>query len=272
MLLWSLAHSSTHLDSQKIKDHNTSMSDYGELEEGQGLVEGEEEDVEQLNLSQLKSETVRLEKAAVRLETMADRLEARKTAVRERMERIIATNRGTPGRAGGGPKRGASPCREVPPHDPQRPRKKFRPQCTTLGCTNIVAREGLCERHGTFISKRCAHAGCALHVQSGGLCYRHGAAAKPCSVAGCTNKVQRKGLCYRHGAREGVHKCTRPSCRNVVRADGLCRKHLEESRAEAALYRGEVRVPDVPDVEASEAEAEASDGEASTGEGPFVPI
>lgn len=180
---------------------------------------GFEEDVEQLSLSQLKSESVRLDKAVARLET-------RRAAVRERIGRLVLENRV----AAHGTKRRARPGQKG------QLRPKYRLLCAALGCDNHVARAGLCIRHGDHAGRRCEHSGCALYAQGGGRsCYQHGATAKQCSVEGCVNRVQRRGVCYKHGARDGVQKCSRPSCRNVVKADGVCRKHLSRAGAEVAV-------------------------------------
>ena len=158
----------------------------------------EDVDVDQLDLSQLKSEKVRLGKEFA---IIASRMRA----VDERMNEIISMNR-----AGGARKKTLTSqedgseccqtegCSNKVYKNGRCQKHTKRPICSAEGCTNNVQRAGLCQRHGDYISKRCKHEGCSKHAQSkSGLCYEHGAPVPKCHVEGCMNRIQRKGVCIK---------------------------------------------------------------------------
>ncbi len=104
------------------------------------------------------------------------------------------------------------------------PKKKYRYECSTDGCSNIVVRGGLCTKHGAK-RKRCSSEGCTKYAWTGGVCVRHGAKVKLCSSEGCTNYAQKGGLCIRHGAKVEVNRCSSAGCINRAYKGGVCITH-----------------------------------------------
>lgn len=139
-----------------------------------------EMEVEQLSLTQLKNETVRLEREA-------KKIEERRAAVRERMNQIISENKKAA--AAAAKKRSYSQYQEQHQDLPQ------QLHCRTEGCTAEVYKNGACLQH----HKRpmCSVKGCLSSIQRAGLCEKHGDyIRKRCSVPGCNKQARKGGVCY----------------------------------------------------------------------------
>jgi hypothetical protein len=104
-------------------------------------------------------------------------------------------------------------------------RKHGRPKCSTVGCTNIVVKGGVCRRHGAPPIKECSHGGCTNKAVVKGVCIRHGAPKlKRCRHQGCNNQVIKGGVCIRHGAI--IRKtCKHQGCNNQAIQGGVCIRH-----------------------------------------------
>eukprot|EP00579_Thalassiosira_antarctica_P028377 CAMPEP_0202007812 /NCGR_PEP_ID=MMETSP0905-20130828/12187_1 /ASSEMBLY_ACC=CAM_ASM_000554 /TAXON_ID=420261 /ORGANISM="Thalassiosira antarctica, Strain CCMP982" /LENGTH=212 /DNA_ID=CAMNT_0048565829 /DNA_START=28 /DNA_END=666 /DNA_ORIENTATION=+ len=139
-------------------------------------------DIDQLNLTQLEHERVRLA--------------ARATAVQERITHLLATGKRPRTKCnvtgctniaqkGGVCRTHGAPCNHK--------------RCSSEGCNNKSQRGGVCYTHGAPY-KLCLIEGCTSKVQQGGLCFRHGAKRlnRKCSYDGCMDNALKFGRCERH--------------------------------------------------------------------------
>ena len=138
------------------------------------------------------------------------------------------------------------PNQKPPPTPPttsttRRPRKSGKPDCSILGCTRVVDRRGLCERHAYGPKSKCSEPGCTRVVDRRGLCYRHAYGPKPKKKTPppttSTRRPYRSQPCLhchrmafyidgqcriiKHGTK--TKKCSNPGCERVVCNRGLCR-------------------------------------------------
>jgi len=138
-------------------------------------------DIEQLNMTQLEHEAIRLE--------------ARLRAVKGRIVHLMAT----PGKrcrkrcSAEGCTNAAQKAGVCRTHGAPRSSRR----CSHEGCTNQIQSEGVCYRHGAKY-KLCSIEGCRNKIQQGGLCCKHGAKVKKCSHEGCENNAAKRGHCQRH--------------------------------------------------------------------------